>query len=200
MAKKKKAPRAPPRVYEFTISLEDTSPLVWRRCLAHEIINLDELHMLIQMTMGWEAKHLYEFEIGDQIYTSPENADESHSENAEDFLLQDVLEDHREFTYAYDFGDGWQHKVKITNIFEHDTRLKYPLCTGGENACPPEDCGGPGGFEDLKKILSGKDCDEKSELMNWVGGFFNPTTFDPNFVNRFLLWADIDPESEDLDS
>lgn len=155
--------------------------------------------MLIQMTMGWEACHLYEFRFGEKSYASPELADESEAENAEGFSLKDALGNHRQFSYIYDFGDYWEHKVEISNIFEHDRRLTYPVCTAGENACPPEDCGGIGGFEELKNILAGKDSEEKDEMLEWVGGFFSPTTFDPNLVNRLLLWNDDLPGMDDLD-
>lgn len=68
-------------------------------------------------------------------------------------------------------------------------RLNYPICVGGENACPPEDCGGIHGFEELKKTLTGKDSEEKDEMLAWMGGFYNPKTFDPNFVNKHFLWG-----------
>ncbi|MGE0633395.1 MAG: plasmid pRiA4b ORF-3 family protein [Pseudobdellovibrionaceae bacterium] len=196
MTKIKKA-KAAPKVYEFTVSLEGTSPVVWRKFLAHEIINLDELHLLIQMTMGWEAKHLFEFVFGDKIYAHPAHADEMNLESTEGILLSDVLGGGKEFSYIYDFGDYWKHKVEITNVLEHDPRLNYPACIAGENACPPEDCGGPGGYEELKEVLTGKKSDEKDEMLEWVGGFFSPNTFDPNFVNKHLLWADFESEFDE---
>lgn len=201
MAKSKSAKRFYPKVYEFTVTLAGTSPLVWRRFLAHEIINLDELHMLIQMTMGWEASHLYEFTFGNKKYAAPIHADDSEAENAEDVSLRDVLKDVlgdvRKFSYLYDFGDGWSHEIEITNTFDHDPSRKYPVCIAGENACPPEDCGGPPGFEELKEILAGEDSEEKAERLEWLGGHYNPLSFDPNFVNRFLLWADDDSDEFD---
>lgn len=196
MAKLKVAKRSAPKVYEFTVCLAETSPRVWRRFLAHEIINLDELHMLIQMTMGWEARHLYEFTIGKKKYAAPEHADDSVAESAEEFSLIEVLGETRKFSYLYDFGDQWNHEVEITNILEHDPYRTYPVCVAGENACPPEDSGGPPGFEELKEILAGEDSEEKAERLEGLGGFFYPLSFDPNFVNRFLLWADGDSEDE----
>ncbi len=74
--------------------------------------------------------------------------------------------------------------------------MNYPACIAGENACPPEDCGGIPGFEDLKSTLAGKESQEKDELLTWLGGFYNPTTFDPNFVNKYLLWTENDLDSD----
>ncbi len=184
----KKLPKNP-RVLELTISLNETNPLVWRKVLAHEVIELYELHMLIQMTMGWQDSHLFVLDINNKSYSDPESAlemDDTH--NAEGILLCEVLGESKEFSYTYDFGDDWIHKVEITNVLETDRRMNYPVCIGGENACPPEDCGGIGGFESLKSTLLGEDSEEKDELITWLGGFYNPYTFDPNFVNKNFLW------------
>ena len=196
MAKKKSISRKKPKVYEFSISLANTKPLVRRKVLAHEFIELQELHMLIQMSIGWEARHLYSFEINKKIYS--DGAFSTDTEGAiddEDVLLRDALGSTKKFTYTYDFGDHWVHQVEITKVLDHDPRIHYPVCIAGENACPPEDCGGIGGFEQLKATLTGKDSEEKNEMLTWLGGFYDPTTFDPNFVNKHFLWAD---ESEDL--
>lgn len=192
MAKKKTISRKNPRVFEIIISLQETSPLVWRKILTHEFIELDELHMLIQITMGWENRHLYDFNINNKIYTDSESAFEMNAMAADGLQLCDVLEDAKKFIYTYDFGDNWVHEIKISKIIDHDPRMNYPACTAGENACPPEDCGGIPGFGNLKSILAGKESEEKNELLTWLGGFYNPTTFDPNFVNRYLLWTEND--------
>lgn len=192
MAKKnqglKIAPKNP-KVYEFKVSLKETSPLVWRTFLAHEFIELSELHMLIQMSMGWQASHLYGFKINNKSY-----GDADHMHSADGVLLSDVLGLSKKFSYTYDFGDNWVHEIEITKTLETDPRMTYPVCVGGENACPPEDCGGVDGFSDLKKLLSGKACEEKDEMLSFLGGFYNPNTFDPNFVNRFFLWADFEAD------
>lgn len=192
MAKKKVARiKQVPKVYEFTISLSGVTPPVWRKVLAHEIIHLDELHMLIQMSMGWKNSHLYSFLINDKVFSGDEEtAQEMKTELAEGTMLSDVLGSKKVFQYNYDFGDDWNHTVEITNVYEHDPRMNYPVCIDGANACPPEDCGGSHGFDRLKKTLSGPASEEKDELISWLGGFYNPKTFDPNFVNQYLLWGD----------
>lgn len=195
MAKKKvklKSVSRIPKVYEFKVSLLGTLPEVWRSFLAHDIIELSELHMLIQMTMGWEARHLFEFKINNQSYGEIDSEFESNMIEAEGVAIGDIIKDSKKFIYIYDFGDGWQHEVEIVNVLDHDARMNYPVCIAGENACPPEDCGGPPGFDRLKKTLDGKDNEAKDEMLSWVGGFYNPKTFDPNFINRHLLWVDID--------
>lgn len=111
---------------------------------------------------------------------------------AEGVMFADVIKDSSKFSYTYDFGDGWHHVIEIVKVLEHDPHMNYPAYIAGENACPPEDCGGPYGFENLKKALAGKDGKQKNEALSWVKGFYDPKTFDPNFINRYLLWADIE--------
>jgi hypothetical protein len=181
-----------PKVYEFKVTLQGTEPLVWRKFLAHEFIELSELHMLIQMTMGWEASHLYEFKINDKSYSESDGLDELDMEEAEGVMLCEVLGSVKKFKYIYDFGDNWSHEIEIMRTLETDPRMYYPVCVGGENACPPEDCGGIYGFDQLKKTISGEESREKDELLSWIGGYYNPSTFDPNFVNKHLLWVPAD--------
>ena len=190
MAKKKQVKRRQPKVYEIRISLRGTEPLVWRKVLIHEFVDLSDLHMLIQMVMGWENRHLYSFTINEQKFTDEDSALEINQNETEGVSLNEVLGDSKEFSYTYDFGDGWQHHLEITEVLDHDPRMQYPACIGGENACPPEDCGGPPGFDNFKTVIAGKDSPEKNDLLAWVGGYYNPSTFDPNFVNKRLLWAD----------
>lgn len=190
MAKKKSAKHIAPKVFEITVSLMNTKPLVWRKVLAHEFIELPDLHMLIQMAMGWEARHLYSFEINKKLYSDSENASEINHLDDEGVSLTEALGGSKKFTYTYDFGDHWVHEIEITQVLNHDPRMNYPVCIAGENACPPEDCGGIGGFEQLKATLAGKDSAEKNEMLIWLGGFYDPRTFDPNFVNKHFLWAD----------
>jgi hypothetical protein len=187
--------KSPPKVYELTISLADVEPVVWRKVLVHDFIELDQLHLFIQIVMGWSDNHLYSFDIGNKSYSDKTSAEEmKNTYVAEGAILGDVLGKHKNFSYVYDFGDGWLHEIKITKTLETDPRMRYPVCIGGENACPPEDCGGAPGFERLKSVISGKDCQEKDELITWLGGYYNPYTFDPNFVNHYLIWIKNDSE------
>lgn len=178
----RKTKRKIPKVYEFTVTLEGTQPTIWRKFLAHEFILLGELHMLIQMTMGWKNSHLFSFEIDGKTISD----DDPEMDNE----LSTILGEQKIFTYTYDFGDDWKHRVEVTNVLDDDPRLNYPICIGGENACPPEDCGGTFGFEELKEKLAGPEGEERDEVLEWLGGYYNPLTFDPNFVNSYLLWND----------
>jgi hypothetical protein len=88
----------------------------------------------------------------------------------------------RRVNYEYDFGDGWEHEIRLEKILPRDKSARYPQCTGGRRACPPEDCGGPPGYEDLLAILSDTSNEEREELLEAMGGYFDPNHFDPNEV------------------
>jgi hypothetical protein len=91
--------------------------------------------------------------------------------------------------YNYDFGDSWQHTVLVEDVLSRDEIFNYPICIGGENACPPEDCGGTSGFEELKEKVKDPEHEEHAEIMRWLGGYYSPFSFDANRINRDLLWA-----------
>jgi hypothetical protein len=85
--------------------------------------------------------------------------------------------------YRYDYGDDWEHLVDLEELLEPDQRHQYPLCIGGARACPPEDCGGTSGYEELCRVLQSPKDEEHDSMLTWVGGYFDPASFDANAVN-----------------
>jgi len=84
--------------------------------------------------------------------------------------------------YEYDFGDGWEHDVVLEAVLPRVKGRKYPRCVGGARACPPEDCGGPHGYEDLLAVIFEPRHPEFKNMMTWLGGSFDPEGFDPKAV------------------
>jgi hypothetical protein len=185
---KKKISKSWDQVFKLRITLEDTDPVVWRRVLVPSILTLEKLHSVLQLTMGWQMSHLYGFQINGENYSDPGDFDEPNEFKSVNASIMSALGETKKFIYDYDFGDSWRHVIEVEEIVSREEIYNYPICTGGENACPPEDCGGTGGFADLKKtILKPKDPEYKS-MLRWLGGYFDPKTFDPNRINRDLLW------------
>jgi hypothetical protein len=99
----------------------------------------------------------------------------------------------REFFYEYDFGDGWRHRIKVRHIEKPNTEWFYPLCVAVERAPPPDDVGGPPGYEEFLRAIS----DPKHEdMLVSVGGVFDPEGFDLNAINRILRFV-YSPTDED---
>jgi hypothetical protein len=101
--------------------------------------------------------------------------------------LSDILpEGRRRFRllYEYDFGDSWQHEVLFEKRVEAEAGQKYPLCLEGARACPPEDVGGPWGYAGFVEAIQDEGHERHEELLEWVGGSFDPEAFDPAAATR----------------
>ena len=131
-------------IYQLKITLIGTD--VWRRVLVPAGMSLGQLHNVIQLAMGWEDVHLHEFRIGRHHYglEEPGCLDERR------FRLSDVLpKKGSKAEYTYDFGDGWEHVIRVEKLATSELGVVYPVCTGGRLEPPPEDCGGPIGYYKL---------------------------------------------------
>lgn len=175
-------------VLQLKVTLDGVSPPVWRRLLVPGTITLGKLHDVLQVAMGWTNSHLHCFEFGDRRFGM--SGVEEDAEDLEDerrarvaTLLQRKGD---ELLCRYDYGDDWDHQVVLEAVVSIDRRLAYPLCIGGARACPPEDCGGPGGYEKLLRVLKSAKASGHDDAVTWVGGYFDPEGFDANAVNAAL--------------
>ena len=137
--------------------------------------------------MGWRNSHLHAFNIEGIFYTDPspvpqENTHDSTTQKLADFKFSEGSQ----FLYNYDFGDGWLHNIIIEQILPLDTEMPPLMCLAGERACPPEDCGGIWGYEDLLERLGDPEDPEYEDLLDWVGADFDPDAFDVDAVNQQL--------------
>jgi hypothetical protein len=141
--------------------------------------------------MGWENRHLFEFNINGLRIGEPHEDDEGWGGKLIDSLtvpLASMIKTTKEkFTYTYDFGDDWVHMIKVEKFLPKDEKVNYSVCIGGELNCPPEDCGGIWGFYDLLEKIKDKQHPEYRELIDWLGGKYNPEHFDIDLVNKTLL-------------
>ena len=184
----KKSTRAsgstPTTVYQIKITLNDVDPPVWRRIQVGDC-SLAELHHIIQVCMGWGNYHLYAFEVDGVEYCNPEmGGDMDYCDSNSRKLSQLASQGPSRFTYLYDFGDDWEHVVKIEKALPPEPKAKYPRCIAGKRACPPEDCGGAYGYETLLETIQNPNHKEHAEMLEWVGGKFDPKAFDRARVNR----------------
>lgn len=179
-------------MYQIKISLMSAKPPIWRRLLAHSSIRLDTLHNAIQYSMGWHDSHLHQFEIGGHIYGMKDDEfdDEFGFETNDErnYKLSDLLtREKNSMVYEYDFGDGWRHKITLEKIFPSDPSAELVKCIKGKRACPPEDCGGIWGYENLLEIINDPEHPEHEEMLEWVGEEFDPEYFSLDMVNTLLF-------------
>jgi hypothetical protein len=88
--------------------------------------------------------------------------------------------------YEYDFGDGWEHTIEVQKIIEPEDGVEYPVCLAGKRACPPEDCGGIWGYYEMLEALADPDHERHEELLEWLGGGFDPDALDLEEANAVL--------------
>ncbi|MGL1885165.1 MAG: SEC-C metal-binding domain-containing protein [Reichenbachiella sp.] len=179
------------QIYQLKIELKHSNPLIWRRIQVREDITFSELHDSIQIAMGWEDGHLYEFSFKNiRIYDFQgdidDGADPTERDSEDTFLSEIVSKVKSKFTYVYDFGDHWEHVIKLEKIQEEEEDKTYPICVDGARACPPEDCGGLWGYEDKLRILSDKNHPEYDDMLNWMGEDWNAELFDRDVTNFIL--------------
>ncbi len=190
------------RVMTFKVTLNDSTPKVWRRIVVPAAYTFFDLHCAIQDAMGWTDSHLHAFRIdtrsqtkskrngarGETLYIEFPNA-EAEREPGETFDERKECVANwfgsrmQQCVYEYDFGDGWDHTVLFEGEASRENGSTYPQCTGGKNACPPEDCGGVGGYDDLQRILKNPTHGEYADMREWLmleeGEEFDPKEFDP---------------------
>jgi hypothetical protein len=179
------------KAYQLEIVLSGIP--VWRRLLVRGDINLGLLHATIQVAMGWTNSHLHQFMIGKKRYSDPTTQDEPFLGELPDLdeskavLMEVAPKAKAKIIYEYDFGDSWMHLITVEKIHDLDIAgLFVAQCLDGGLACPPEDCGGIGGYANLLQIIGNPEHEERESMMEWLGDEFDPNAFDIGRVNRHL--------------
>ncbi|HEY4526447.1 MAG TPA: plasmid pRiA4b ORF-3 family protein [Candidatus Paceibacterota bacterium] len=192
--------------FVFKITLSDSKPSIWRRIIVPANYTFFDLHCAIQDAMGWTDSHLHAFRLDTRsqpkgkrvagsakiisielpnpemdVFDAVESKDERNERIADWF--PEIM---KQCTYEYDFGDGWTHTV----LFEKEVPLEkgeeYPQCVAGKNACPPDDCGGLGGYDRLQLILKDPKDEEHADMLEWLcidsADEFDPLHFNPEEI------------------
>ena len=180
-----------PEVFQLKVTLLGTKPPIWRRLLVPATLTLAQLHDLLQTAMGWQDCHLHEFSAGERLFGKPNPEDRLMGmppvENERTVRLSSLLgRIGAKVRYTYDMGDGWEHNIVLEKRLSADPGTAYPVCTGGKRACPPEDCGGIGGFYNLLDAVSDPTHEEHDELLDWVGEDYDPDAFSIDQINQML--------------
>jgi hypothetical protein len=175
-------------IVQIKVKLLDVAkPPVWRRLQLRADTRLDHLHEILQAALGWENYHMHVFSFGDEEFGNPDP--ELGFSDERQLTLGELIDLGARFRYTYDFGDDWQHEITVEDLLDADPDTHYPVLVAAKGACPPEDCGGPWGYANLREILANPDHDEHQEMLEWLG-LENASEFDPAAVAT----EDIDDE------
>jgi len=191
--KSQSAAKEPGKTYQLKIELEGVSPPIWRRVLVPGNISLGRLHAVIQLVMGWDNDHLHQFIIDKQAYSDPdfelnEAGGAPRVLNEIKTLLKEIApRAGKVLVYEYDFGDSWTHRIKVEKILNQGPITGSAVqCIDGARACPPEDCGGVWGYEDLLQALKDPKHAGHESTLEWLGEEFDPEGFELEKINTFL--------------
>lgn len=196
---------------QLKASLRYTRPPVWRRVALPDTLTFWELHFVLQILFDWESYHLWEFRQerargARGAEPAPEFVAMPLTEFDDDLDLGESKQDPRKvplgailtapadtITYTYDFGDYWQHDIvveQVTPLLPESARLEPVRCLAGRRATPPEDIGGPPGFENLLDLLAEKAAGKRKRMPGEYSGLgkFDPTEFDLARYNHNLTF------------
>jgi hypothetical protein len=192
-------------VYRLHVWIRQISPMIWRRLLVRSDSTIADLHYTLQIAFGWSDAHLNLFHIHGQDYGVYHDGGTSFSTDPEQVRLRDFnFRINERLLYEYDFGDGWQHEVRVEACLALDDKRTYPCCIGGKRRAPPEGCGGPLVFmtqrdavpshveellEDIQDDLDANDIEairDRAEDIRALGKWVTLDEFDRREVNRRL--------------
>lgn len=178
-------------IIQLKISLLGTKPLIWRQVLVEKTTTFETLHKIIQIVMGWTNSHLHEFTLpGLRIGQPLDQLDDEYGDELIDeasVTMESVLTTtHQTINYTYDFGESWLHTIEVEKWLSGDSATMYPVCIGGELACPPEDCGGIPGFYKMLRIVRDKRHPKRQEMLDWLGESYDEKKFEQQAVNQQL--------------
>ncbi|WP_020062178.1 plasmid pRiA4b ORF-3 family protein [Bacillus sp. 123MFChir2] len=179
-----------PAIYQFKVTLKGVRPPIWRRFLIDNQVTFEDLHIIIQVVMGWENYHLYNFDTKDARVEISDDSFEFFPSSKEIYDVEEtqigelITEEKQKCLYTYDFGDDWEHELVLEKILPIDEEMVVPTCLKGKRACPPEDCGGVYMYNEIQAALKGEgELDE--ETREWLGEF-DSEEFDLEFINGIL--------------
>ncbi len=177
-------PPSPGDIFDLRVSLRYIKPTIWRGLSVPADVPLAALHEILQVAFGWQNCHLHDFHVGEIRFGMTGIEDEMFSVDERAAPLGAVAQKGSAFVYQYDFGDSWEHDIKVERV--HRDRDETIRCTAGARACPPEDCGGVPGYAHLLEVLANPKDEEYADLKRWVGRSFDPEKFELVTVRKKL--------------
>ena len=185
---RRRSRRADVVTYLLHVVLDDVEQPIWRQLEVASDVPLDRFHHVLQAAIGWTNSHLHGFAVGDswrdpfveRYLTAFDLSEGDEGVPEADVRLDEVLADVGDrLLYTYDFGDGWDHTITLERVLSRADDAPVARCTGGGRACPPEDCGGPPGYDELLDLIAAAQAgrplsEEDQERLEWYSADADP--------------------------
>ncbi|MBQ8639213.1 MAG: plasmid pRiA4b ORF-3 family protein [Lachnospiraceae bacterium] len=191
------------KAFQLKIAIKNSKPPIWRRFVVPSGITFSQLSMILNEVMGWSGYHLFEFEFCHQNLKIFEDLEDAwfggmyECLEANGTLIDEYLKEDGWFTYTYDLGDQWDHRVTVETVID-DWEWNYPQVMKYKGECPIEDCGGIWGYYECLETIADKDNPESRERLEWMESQGYPNTYDMNGMNQrlkqmyFYTWGRMD--------
>jgi hypothetical protein len=181
--------KAKPSVYQLKITLLDIKPPIWRRIQVPSTLLLCCLHDAFQAVLGWTDSHLHMFEKDGKNWGVPESDELGDLEIVDESQVtvgKVLIAEGDSLIYVYDFGDDWRHSVVLEKVTPSDAVPTKPVCIGGKRRCPPEDVGGPPGYQNFLEVIFQPGHAEFESYREWAGDHVHAEEFNIKAVNEIL--------------
>jgi hypothetical protein len=173
-------------IARLRVEIEEVEPAVVRRLEVPLDIRLDQLNVVLQVAIGWQNCHPFEFRHGETVYGLVSSQNEVNPLPADKATLADLASLGRTFDYDYVFGDDWQHTLTIEAVAPAEPGVAYPRLVTAEGRCPPADIGGPEGYETYLLALKNPEHLHHEGMLEWDDPDFDPHKVDAAAIARNL--------------
>jgi hypothetical protein len=169
-------------IARLSVEIDDVSPRVVRVVDVPADIRLDDLHFVLQIAIGWQNGHPFEFRVGDSAWGQTDSDAGIERIAAEQSTLGDILAKGSTFKYDYVLGEDWEHVVTLLARQPAQPGVLYPHLVSAEGRCPPADIGGPVGYETYLSSIADPNSVDHEDMLE-----FDAPDFDPNIVDETTL-------------
>jgi len=173
-------------IARLRVEVEEVEPAVIRRLEVPLDIRLDQLNVVLQVAIGWQNCHPFEFRHGETVYGLVSREATENPLPAEKSTLAELMKLGTTFDYDYVFGDDWQHTLTIEAVAPAEPGVVYPRLVDAEGRCPPADIGGPSGYETYLRALSNPEHLHHEAMVEWDDPDFDPHQVDAAAIARNL--------------
>jgi hypothetical protein len=179
------------QIARLRVEIDEVTPAVVRRVEVPLDIRLDDLHFVLQIAIGWQNGHPFEFRVEgageEKRWGLVDRADPDAPDPAEGATLADLLTHGQQiFHYDYIFGEDWTHTVAVESIVNASTNdMPYPRLVSAQGRCPPADIGGTMGYETYLRAIADPLHVSHEAMRAWE------PDFDPHVVDEKTIRANL---------